>query len=130
MKVIMRVRDLEKQHINIKSMDEFKKIITEAIENEGKYKKYGYWLNEEYGDFSNENYIQYKANIICMNEIYVSKDEYFKNGDKSVGSVTIYDIFYVYHKNLNAKGFVIDEIVLSENAIKAIKSLEEEISKI
>lgn len=116
----MKLKEL-KEAINFKisDLEHFKTVVIEAVESTCHWKKYGAWLHEDYAKCPGKDN-QYRATIIVMNECYNKDTKVFRVDHKNIMSVTIYDIFYT---DTTGGAFVIDDINLYYDAIKAFEKL-------
>lgn len=119
----MNLRKLRELRIKLNDIEDFKKIVQEAIDGEGKFKEFGYWLDEEYSDSSvkGDSSNSFRAIILCVNESYNENTQSFSYGYKSISAINVYDIFYT---DFADGRFIIDNITIGYSAIKAIKGLK------
>lgn len=112
----MRISELKKiRNFKITDIEQFKKVVIEAVESDCHWKKYDQWLYEEYEDCSDKSN-QYIAKIIVINECYNKSNKTFRVNNENISSVTIYDIFYT---NMASGGFVIHDITLYYDAVNS-----------
>lgn len=115
----MDISELKKvSNFIIADIEQFKKVVIEAIESEChiNLRKYGHWLYEGYEDFLDKNR-QYCAEIIIINECCNKSTEAFRVKNENISSITIYHIFYT---DIVGGGFVIDNIPLYHDAINSL----------
>lgn len=116
---LSELRDL---HVKLDTIDDFKQIVQQAIENEDHFKSCNEWLDEEYIDCSRDGSKTFRAMVICINETYDETIPHFNHGYKKVKSLNAYDIWYTDISNA-AGGFIANNSRIGYSAIKAIKKL-------
>lgn len=123
----MKIEELNyTRNLKLETIDDFKKIIEEAVEsNYCHKKKFGSWLYEEYSDISKGDNKEYRALLIIMNDCYNNKLKRFHVGNKDIDSVTIYSVFYT--DKCVGGSFVTHKINLFYEAIKSFKLLNTKI---
>ena len=118
--VLHLVDIIEERDKKIENIEEFKEIVEEALKGECRWKEYGYWLHEEYRDYTKENEKSFRAIILCING-YSQDKKTFKHGINSVSEVEVYDIYYT---DCQGGGFIIDDTKLSYEALMSIRKLK------